>query len=164
MKKNVFLNLIVLLCLISLPTTAQEQEINENIDAWHQAAGKADFQAYFELMTKDATFIGTDANENWTVQEFKDFSKPYFDKGKAWDFKVLERNVFMSQNKYFAWFDELLDTHMGVCRGSGVLKKSEGSWKIQHYVLSITIPNDDVEAVTKMKADFDKKLISELQK
>jgi hypothetical protein len=30
---------------------------------------------------------------------------------------------------------------MKICRGSGVVVKIDGKWKIKHYVLSMTIPN-----------------------
>jgi hypothetical protein len=33
----------------------------------HKAAGGAQFDAYFNLMTADAIFIGTDATENWNA-------------------------------------------------------------------------------------------------
>jgi hypothetical protein len=42
-----------------------------------------------------------------------------------------------------AWFDELLNTQMKICRGSGVLVKIGQEWKIKQYVLSMTIPNDN---------------------
>jgi hypothetical protein len=29
-----------------------------------------------------------------------------------------------------AWFDELLDTQMKICRGSGILVKENKQWKI----------------------------------
>jgi hypothetical protein len=32
----------------------------------------------------------------------------------------------------------LLNTQMKICRGSGVLVKIDGEWKIKHYVLSMT--------------------------
>ena len=115
-------------------------------------------------MTKDAVFIGTDATENWDLKSFKQFSKPYFDQGKAWNFTPLERNIYVSLNRGIAWFDELLSTQMGICRGSGVMKMDGNSWKIQHYVLSIAIPNDHVDEITKMKQEFDTRLIDSLQK
>jgi hypothetical protein len=37
-------------------------------------------------------------------------------------------------------------------------------WKIQHYVLSMTVPNDEVDAVTKIKAPIEDALIAKLQK
>ncbi|WFO14757.1 nuclear transport factor 2 family protein [Cellulophaga baltica 4] len=128
-----------------------KKEVNKVMDAWHKAAAEADFDAYFNLMTTDGVFIGTDATENWQKDAFKEFSKPYFDKGKAWSFSALERNVFVNSTEDFAWFDELLDTQMKICRGSGVLKKINGEWKIAHYVLSIAVPNDKVDALIALK-------------
>lgn len=165
MKKIAIFNLFFILSLTSLHSqNSEKMQINTTLDSWHKAAAKANFNNYFNLMTEDAVFIGTDATENWNVAEFKSFSKPYFDKGKAWDFKRIERNIFTGDQNNIAWFDELLDTHMGICRGSGVLKKVNGNWKVQHYVLSIAIPNDNVDAITKMKAEFDQNLLSKMQK
>lgn len=136
--------------------------INTVLDAWHKAAADADFNVYFSKMTDDAIFIGTDATENWKNKEFKEFSKPYFDKGKAWSFTALERNVFISKYGDIAWFDELLDTQMELCRGSGVLKKENDTWKISHYVLSIAVPNDNVKEVVKLKHANDSIVKSQL--
>lgn len=153
------------LCMLvaTLHVTAQKTEINTVVDAWHKAATDADFDAYFGLMTKDGVFIGTDATENWQNKDFKAFSKPYFDKGKAWSFTALERNIYIDKSKKIAWFDELLDTQMEICRGSGVLKKVKGKWKIAHYVLSIAIPNDDVDKVVSLKKEKDEQLKKELK-
>ena len=144
------------LILISTNIVAQHSE-KQSIDAvledWHNAAAVADFDRYFGHMTETSVFLGTDATENWTYQEFKDFSKPYFDKGKAWSFSTLERNVYVDD--LTAWFDEHLDTQMGICRGSGVVKKVDGVWKIAHYVLSIAVPNENVSQLTAIKKDWD---------
>ena len=124
--------------------------------AWHKAAADADFDAYFGMMTSDAVFIGTDATENWQNAAFRSFSKPYFDKGKAWTFTTLERNIYVDANKDIAWFDEHLKTQMGICRGSGVVIRVNGIWKIKHYVLSIAIPNENVSEITAMKKEWDR--------
>ncbi|MBN2867321.1 MAG: nuclear transport factor 2 family protein [Flavobacteriaceae bacterium] len=137
--------------------------INTRLDNWHKAAASADFDAYFGLMTEDAVFIGTDANENWQLDEFKSFSKPYFDKGKAWNFTALERNIYLNEEENLAWFDELLDTQMEICRGSGIMKLTEQGWKVQHYVLSITIPNPKVEKVVNIKKEIDSLLKQKLK-
>ena len=153
---------IILLGLFSLQTFSQEtseEKINQLVDQWHKAAAEADFDQYFSLMTRDGVFIGTDATENWQNEAFREFSKPYFDRGKAWSFTSLERNIYFAEDKNIAWFDELLDTQMGICRGSGVLQKTNSGWKIAHYVLSIAIPNENVEEITRLKHDFDQKLI-----
>lgn len=162
MQKIVF---FLIAGLLSLNIAAQQDdEISQVLDQWHHAAAEANFKEYFSLMTKDGVFIGTDATENWQNKEFKKFAKPHFDNGKAWSFGTLERNIYTSKNTKIAWFDELLSTHMGICRGSGVLEETEDGWKIAHYVLSITIPNEDVQTVTKMKKAFDKNLISTYKK
>ncbi len=129
--------------------------VNLVLNNWHLAAAEANFDAYFGKMDTISVFIGTDASENWTKKEFSDFSKPYFDKGKAWDFQTLERNIYVNTSGDFVWFDELLNTWMGTCRGSGVLEKKGKTWKIKHYVLSVSIPNDDVQKVIAAKKKSD---------
>ena len=141
----------------------QKKSIHKNLNDWHKAAANANFENYFGLMTEDAVFIGTDATENWQLEEFKSFSRPYFEAGKAWSFEVLQRNIYLYENTKLAWFDELLSTQMGICRGSGVVSKEGKTWKVKHYVLSIAVPNKDVEELTKIKKDFDTNLIQELQ-
>ena len=141
-----------------------ESEINLVVDNWHQAAAEANFNSYFNAMTDDAIFIGTDATENWKKPAFIQFAKPYFDKGKAWSFTKLERNIYFSSDKKTAWFDELLNTQMKICRGSGVLiVDKNGNWKIKHYVLSMTIPNDHTDEVVKIKSVIEDKEIEKLK-
>lgn len=141
---------------------SEKSRINTNLDLWHKAAAEANFDAYFNLMTFDGVFIGTDATENWQNKEFKNFSKPYFDKGKAWSFTSLQRNIYFSDDSKLAWFDELLNTQMGICRGSGIMKVEDNQWKVSHYVLSITIPNDQVKQTVEIKKEFDSLFISKL--
>lgn len=137
--------------------------INTLLNNWHLAATEANFDDYFGKMDSLSVFIGTDASENWTKKAFEAFSKPYFDKGKAWDFKTLERNIYVNDSSDFVWFDELLNTWMGTCRGSGVLEKKGDSWKIKHYVLSVAIPNDDIKKVIAAKKEKDSIFLSKFK-
>lgn len=146
-----------------LQAQSEKEQINELLEEWHQAAAEANFDHYFSMMAPESVFIGTDATENWNKQEFMEWSKPYFDRGKAWSFTTLERNTFVAEDEQLAWFDELLDTQMGICRGSGVVVKEDGEWKVKHYVLSIAIPNENVDTVTSLKAAFDKALMLEIR-
>jgi len=139
-------------------------EINKIIDSWHEAAAQANFDTYFNLMSENAIFIGTDAAENWTKKAFQKYAKPHFDKGKAWNFKSLQRNIYFSADNKTAWFDELLDTQMKICRGSGVLTKVKKEWKITHYVLSISIPNELSDEIVKLKTASDDVLLESLRK
>lgn len=143
--------------------TSEKDTINMVLNEWHKSASETKYDAYFDAMAKTSYFIGTDASENWRKKDFKVFSKPFFDLGKAWDFKSVERNVYISADGKTAWFDELLDTWMGVCRGSGVLSKTEDVWKIEQYVLSVTIPNENITEVIAIKKVKDSIILSKLR-
>lgn len=143
----------------------QKEAIDSTITAWHKAASDADFDAYFGLMTDTAVFVGTDVTENWNVEAFKAYAKPHFDRGSAWSFSKIERNVYLdAPDSKIAWFDEHLSTQMGICRGSGLLIKKDGTWKIQHYVLSIAVPNEYVSTLTTMKKEWDHLQIKKMLK
>jgi ketosteroid isomerase-like protein len=128
------------------------RDINALLDAWHRAAATADETVFFDSMADDAVYLGTDPSERWTKEQFMAWSKKHFDKESAWAFEPRDRTVYLSTDGRFAWFEELLDTWMGVCRGSGVLvreagdDKETGGWKIKHYNLAVTVPNDLIEA------------------
>lgn len=142
----------------------QKKNVSKVLDDLNSFAAAADFNNYFNLFAKESTFIGTDANEVWNRKEFMDYSKPYFDKGKAWSFTSLKRNISFSSDGKYAWFDELLDTQMKLCRGSGVLEKIGNQWKIKQYVLSMTIPNDLSKQVTNLKTPIEDAVITEVKK
>jgi hypothetical protein len=171
MKKINFLFTVtsfIMLCATTIynirPVVENEEKIvNELLDNWHAAAAKADHTAYFGMLSTDSHYIGTDATENWDKKAFDAFAKPYFEKGRAWDFKAVERNIYFSKDGKVAWFDELLDTWMKGCRGSGVLEKEGKTWKIKHYVLSMTIPNEVTEKVLPFKAQYEDALIEKLK-
>ncbi|MFE3847188.1 nuclear transport factor 2 family protein [Flavobacterium sp. LB3P45] len=143
--------------------TVSKESINTTLDSWHKAAASANFNNYFNLMTDDAIFIGTDATENWNKAAFQVWAKPYFDKGKAWSFTALERHVYFDETGRTAWFDELLNTQMKICRGSGVLVKIGKEWKIKHYVLSATIPNDNINEVVKIKTPIEDAFLKKMK-
>jgi hypothetical protein len=154
----------LLIHIVGFAQAKQETEINALLDNWHKAAANAEFENYFNALDENSIFIGTDATENWDKKAFQAFAKPYFDKGKAWNFTALERHIFFSSDKKVAWFDELLNTQMKICRGSGVVVWDGKQWKIRHYVLSMTVPNDNTNEVIKIKAPIEDALIEKLKK
>lgn len=159
----IVLTSIGLLCSCKQKTVESDQKgINTTLDNWHAAAAKADYENYFKLIADDGVFIGTDATENWNKKEFMVWSKPYFDRGKAWSFTSLERHIYFDKTNEMAWFDELLSTQMKICRGSGVLVNENGEWKIKQYVLSMTIPNDLVDSIVTIKAPVEDVLLKKL--
>lgn len=166
MKISYFLIPFLFISLFSVAQKKDKQEIAVStvLNSWHKAASEANFENYFNLMSDNAVFIGTDATENWNKIEFQAYAKPHFDKGKAWSFTPLERNIYFSADKKTAWFDELLDTQMKICRGSGVLVLVKNEWKISHYVLSISIPNALSKEVILLKTESDDLLLKNLKK
>ncbi len=143
--------LIAFGCQTESEPEAPRQAVNQVLDDWHVAAAQAEFDRYFNHFASDtAIFMGTDATERWTTTEFKDFAKPYFDRGNAWNFTPVERHVYISDEGKTAWFDEKLDTpNLGPARGTGVLVHRDTTWKIAHYNLSIPIPNAIADTVVQ---------------
>ena len=130
-----------------------KDSVNSFIDEWHKNAADANADDYFGKFSVNGIFIGTDATELWTINEFYDFAKPYFDKGKAWNFTAKSRNIYYSADSSVIWFEELLDTWMGDCRSSGVLQVINSELKIEHYQLSVTIDNDKMKQFLEISAD-----------
>jgi len=119
-----------------------EDTLNLILNKWHNDAANANTQAYFGRIADDGMFLGTDPSEHWTKQAFSEWSKPYFDSSRTWSFTPIERHWYIKEGNTQVWFDELLETQMGVCRGTGVLSRNTEGWKIDHYALSLTLPND----------------------
>ena len=146
---------LFLLLPLAVSFTSLSQSKKEKLDAlvdnWHLAAAKADFQGYFGFMSDDFVFLGTAPEERWSKKEFAEFSRPYFDQGKAWDFKAVDRNWEMSANKKIIWFDENLDTWMQGCRGAGILIKHKGEWKIAYYNLTVLIENEKMKEFLELR-------------
>lgn len=147
-----FLFSLLMLCFIGLSAqNPSDTEINKFIDQWHLDAANVDREAYFDKIDKKGIFIGTDATEIWTWQEFYDWAEPQFTgDGTAWNFKAIDRNIYFGEKSKYVWFDELLSFGKdGVLRGSGVLIKRKQGWKIMHYVLSLPVPNEKFGEVMK---------------
>ena len=149
MKKFLF-SILILSSFYLFAQKGDNTDVNIFIDQWHQDAADVNREAYFDKIDTDGIFIGTDATEIWTKQEFYEWAEPQFTNGgTAWDFKTIERNIYWGEKSEYVWFDELLSFSGGTLRGSGVLKKRKGSWKIMHYVLSLPVPNEKFSAVLK---------------
>lgn len=158
--RNTFLALI--LCAVGLPVSAQvpdsRRAINATLDQLHDAASRADGAKYFKLFTDDAVYIGTDASERWSLKQFRAFAEPYFARGTGWTYRPRERHVVVADLpcRCVAWFDELLDSESyGTSRGTGVLVKKGGVWRISQYALTFPIPNDLSKGMTTTIREFE---------
>ena len=130
---------------------ALSAKVNAFVDAWHDDAAHARM-AYFDKIAADGVYIGTDRSELWHKDAFKKWAAPYFAGKTAWAFKATRRNVYTSIDGKTIWFDELLDTQMGPCQASGVLRAtgSGSRFAIEHYQLSMAVPNELAKAVTTL--------------
>lgn len=128
-------------------TQAQDAEdaINSVLDDFHSAAAAADWARYFDLMSEDGVFIGTDAAERWTKSEFQ----PYASRSRGWTYTPQARNINLTPDGNSAWFDEILESaSYGTSRGTGVLIRTQGGWKISQYHLTLPIPNALARGIT----------------
>lgn len=126
-------------------------EVAAMLDTFHEAAAKADETTYFGLFAPEGVFLGTDGTERWTVDEFRRFAEPYFRRESAWIFIPKSRHVMIAPGGDTAWFDEVLESaHYGSCRGSGVVRRIDGTWRLCHYNLTIPVPNDLASALVAM--------------
>ena len=60
-------------------------------------------------------YISADAARRWTTAEFSS-RQTWFDRKRAWNFQTVDRHIDLASDNLTAWFDELLDTQMGLCR------------------------------------------------
>jgi hypothetical protein len=137
-------------CLQDAPPL--ETRLDQLITSWHRAAAVADEDSFFGAMSPAGVYIGTDASERWLRDELREWSKSAFERESAWAFTAKNRKIQISEDGRHAWWDELLDTWMGVCRGSGVLEHTPEGWKIMHYQLSLAVPNEKIEKFKKLVA------------
>ena len=127
---------------------AAEREIARALDDLNDAAARSDLARYFGHYAPGAVFLGTDAGERWDLAAFHVYADPRFAKGKGWVFHVVRRAVDMSPDGAIAWFDEdLRGDKLGAARGSGVLVRDEGRWRVSQYNLALTVPNERFPAV-----------------
>lgn len=150
--------LIVAFAFLPLLSNAQQEALDLQIDNWHQAASNANFEGYFGQMDPSFIFLGTAPGERWKKEEFASFSKPYFDRGRVWDFKASNRMWMFSENGKMAWFDEDLATWMRGCRGNGILVKKKGEWKLVYYNLTVLIENEKIQEFIELR---DKPIVTE---
>ena len=129
--------------LILFINNEEKKLINNVLDNLHYYASVAEGNNYFNLFDEDAIFFGTDATERWNKKEFEDYALERFDKGDGWTYTPISRNIYLNSDLNTAWFDEELDNKKyGVFRGTGVLAKVNGIWKIKQYNLLLPIPNE----------------------
>lgn len=122
------------------------EELGAFLDAWHEAASRADADVYLGSIADDGVFLGTDPSERWDKAAFSAYVLPYFEAGRGWTYLPSNRHAALEGE--LAWFDETLENQKyGQLRGTGVARWQGGSWELLQYDLHFTIPNEAGGAV-----------------
>lgn len=146
------------LCLLLIATTvARADEASESaaigvlLDDFHAAASEADKTRYLGYFAPEGVFMGTDDWERWPLSEFRGYVEERFKGGVGWHYVSEQRHLGFASDGNTAWFDEVMvSTRWGRFRGTGVLTKTDGAWKIAHYSLTALVPNESFEDVSKI--------------
>jgi len=148
--------LLLLLAVLSfevvIAQSNDESAVNEVLDSYHRAAAAADWDAYFNLMSEDGVFLGTDAGERWPKAVFRE----YAGNRNGWLYTPQQRNINFTPDGNTAWFDEILESaSYGTSRGTGVLIRTSDGWKISQYHLTFPIPNGLARDITDQIKEFE---------
>jgi len=154
----------LLLCAAACGASAQtpdadaafRQQVNAFVDRWHDDAANTR-PDYWDKFAPEGVFIGTDKSEIWTRDEFKAWAKRFWDRKKAWSFTAQKRNVYFSPDKKYVWWDEQLNTQFGTAQASGVLHNTGHGFLIDHYQLSLAVPNPLMDSFTKAISEYENK-------
>lgn len=129
--------------------------VNAFVDEWHLDAAHAR-PAYFDKIAPDGIYIGTDRTERWTRDAFEAWAAPHFARESAWTLVPRERHVSATADGSVIWFDEQLDSGMGLLQATGVMRAVGERLEIVHYQLSIAVPNEVQPRVTELIAGVPK--------
>lgn len=133
---------------------SDSMRVNAVLTAWHLAASEGSFDIYFDAMTDDSVFLGTDASERWTKLEFMGYAREPFSDGNGWTYTQVESHIAFDDDRDTAWADEILrNEKYGILRGTSVLNKVDGEWKIAHYSLTFLVPNEKAASVVEVIAE-----------
>ena len=152
-----FPHLIFLALLFCTAAVADNQDseleaVNKVLDDFHDAAAQGDKQRYLDHFTEDGGVLGTDEWERWPKHpDFTDYVSSRFKDGVGWNYRSVERTVSISVSADIAWFDEVLfSENSGRFRGTGVLARQDGSWKVAHYAMSFLVLNENWDEVIEL--------------
>lgn len=134
----------------AIDTTKDAAAIQALLDDFHEAAALGDKARYLGHYTEAGVFMGTDESERWPLNPtFRTYVEGRFKDGKGWVYTSEKKNIAFSPKGDVAWFDEVtVSEKWGRFRGTGVLLKEAGTWKMAHYSLTFLVPNAQWDAVS----------------
>lgn len=144
---------LLVCCFTATGQAATDSEaIGAVIDDFHDAAAHGDKARYLGHMTENGVFMGTDEWERWPKNpDFTEYVGSRFNDGNGWNYRSVEREIQIADSGDIAWFDEVLFSEQnGRFRGTGVLVRQDGTWKIAHYAMSFLILNENWPEVIEL--------------
>ena len=137
-RQLLFMALLIPLITFAEDTAPEFEAVAKVIDDFHDAAAHGDKERYFSHLTDNAVYLGTDEWERWPkYPDFDDYVEGRFNDGTGWTYKSVDRTIRLSDRSDVAWFDEVLYSETnGRIRGTGVLTRQSGQWKLEHYAMS----------------------------
>ena len=141
---------------------ARFSDINLLLDEFNNAAASASLTRYFGCFAaKTSRFLGTDKSENWTVEEFWNYTAPHFSQGNGWTYTPVPGSRKIDTYETFAVFDELVssESFKATGRGTGACEydSANNCWYIVTYHLSFPIPNPLAKALCNTIAEYETK-------
>ena len=147
--------LIIGAVALGLFSSAQEdvgQAAGASLDALHASAGRADGPAYFERLTPDLVWIGSDVSERWPRDSYIAYANFHFEQNRGWTYSARARQVWVASDPCdcLAWADEVLDSEAyGTTVGNVLMRRDDdGEWRVWRYAMTYPIPNDLARGMT----------------
>ena len=139
---KIIISYLVFLNLVSTQKDDLVIYVESVLDKLHLYASESNSKKYIDLFASNAVFFGTDISERWHKNDFNEYVTKRMESGTGWTYTMKERNLYFSDDKKTAWFDEILiSKEYGYFRGTGALKIENNKWKIVQYNLLLPIPN-----------------------
>jgi len=130
---------------------SDRQQIDALLDDLHDAAAQADEARYLGYFAPDGVFMGSDDWERWPLPQFREYVAQRFAGGVGWTYHPSDRHVAFAPDGETAWFDELLESpRWGRFRGTGVVQRLNGRWRVAHYSFTLLVPNEDFEPAAEI--------------
>jgi SnoaL-like domain len=128
------------------------------LDALHQAGVDANPAAFTALLAQDVVFLGVDGAARLEGPSAREFFGEHLLQANTWTYRSSDRDMRLSPDGSVAWFDETLEhDQLGRGRGTGVLIRSSGGWKLAQYNLSVPRPGGAGSAAGVQPADAQQK-------
>lgn len=131
----------LLLLFLFLGNHANAASPTEVLDELHRAGEAADSAAFLSVLTGEAVVLGMDNGQLLQGESLRSYVNNRFAEDRSWKYRASQRHISYSDHGAVAWFNEALEhPDGGSAWGTGVLVRSDTSWKIAQYSVTPAVP------------------------